>query len=163
LLGKENRSEAAAEGPAVPTGERKIMRLRYIVPGVLLALIAVSGASGALQKDGSLHATLIGKVEVPKGDPDGAGTAEVTITGAKVCWEIKAAKVAKLTAAHIHKGKAGVAGPVVVPFGKTYKAKGCTTATAAVAAAIKKSPRSYYVNVHNAKYAAGALRGQLHS
>jgi hypothetical protein len=106
---------------------------------------------------------LTGKVEVPKGDPDGTGTAEVKITGTKVCWEITAAKVGKLTAAHIHKGKLGVAGAVVVPFGKTFKAKGCTTTTAAIAAAIKKSPRAYYVNVHNAKYPAGALRGQLHS
>jgi hypothetical protein len=140
------------------------MRLTYIVAGLLVALIPVAGASGALQKAGtSLHATLTGKVEVPKGDADGTGTAEIKITGTQVCWEIKAAKVAKLAAAHIHKGKAGVAGPVVVPFGKTYKAKGCVKSTAAVIAAIKKNPRAYYVNVHNAKYPAGALRGQLHS
>jgi hypothetical protein len=66
-------------------------------------------------------------------------------------------------AAHIHKGRPGVAGPVVVPFGKTYKSKGCVQAPAAVAAAIASSPSAYYVNVHNAKYPAGALRGQLRS
>jgi hypothetical protein len=140
------------------------MSPKYIVAGLLAALLPVAAASGALQKDGtSLHATLSGKVEVPKGDPDGRGTAEIKITGTKVCWEIKATKVATLSAAHIHKGRAGVAGPVVVPFGKTYKSKGCTTAPVAVAAAIKKNPGAYYVNVHNAKYPAGALRGQLHS
>ncbi|MDX6437482.1 MAG: hypothetical protein QOF45_65 [Gaiellaceae bacterium] len=138
------------------------MRPKYVAAGLLVALLPVAVASGALQKGGtSLHATLTGKVEVPKGDPDGRGTAEIKITGTKVCWEIKATKVGSLSAAHIHKGKAGVAGPVVVPFGKTYKSKGCTTA--AVAAAIKKNPGAYYVNVHNAKYPAGALRGQLHS
>jgi hypothetical protein len=52
---------------------------------------------------------------------------------------------------------------VVVPFGKTYKSKGCTAASASLAAAVKKSPSAYYVNVHNAKYPAGALRGPLHS
>jgi hypothetical protein len=140
------------------------MRFKYIVAGLLVALIPVAAASGALLKDGnSVHATLTGKVEVPKGDADGTGTAEIKITGRQVCWEVKTAKVAKLLAAHTHKGKAGVAGPVVVPFGKTYKAKGCATATAAVAAAIKKNPRAYYVNLHNAKYPAGALRGQLRS
>ena len=49
----------------------------------------------------------------------------------------------------------------MVPFGKTYKAKGCATASMAVAGAIKKNPAAYYVNVHNTKYPAGALRGQL--
>ncbi|MDX6450781.1 MAG: hypothetical protein QOH16_830 [Gaiellaceae bacterium] len=138
------------------------MRLRYLVAGLLIALVPVVGAAAAMDK-GSLHATLTGKAETPKGDPDGSGTAEVTITGAKVCWEIHAAKVGTLMAAHIHKGRPGVAGPVVVPFGKTYTSKGCTTAPSGVAAAILKSPGAYYVNVHNAKYPGGALRGQLHS
>jgi hypothetical protein len=140
------------------------MRLKYVGFALIVGLIAVGGATGALHKGGnSLHATLSGKVEVPKGDPDGSGTAEVKINGTQVCWEIKAAKVGTLMAAHIHKGRPGVAGPVVVPFGKTYKSKGCTAASASLAAAIKKSPSAYYVNVHNAKYPAGALRGQLHS
>lgn len=140
------------------------MTFKFVVVGATIALISVASASGALQKGGnSLHATLSGKVEVPKGDSDGSGTAEVKITGTTVCWEIKASKVATLVAAHIHKGRAGVAGPVAVPFGKTYKSKGCVQAPLAVAAAIKKNPSAYYVNVHNAKYPAGALRGQLRS
>lgn len=140
------------------------MPFKPVVVGAAIALVSVASASGALLKGGnSLHATLSGKVEVPKGDPDGAGTAEVKITGTTVCWEIKASKVARLVAAHIHKGRAGVAGPVVVPFGRTYKSKGCVKAPAAVAAAIKRNPSAYYVNVHNAKYPAGALRGQLRS
>ncbi len=140
------------------------MRCMSVVVGATIALVSVAGASGALLKGGnSLHASLSGKVEVPKGDPDGTGTAEVKINGATVCWEIKASKVGTLMAAHIHKGRAGVAGPVVVPFGKTYKAKGCVKAPMAVAGAIKQNPSAYYVNVHNAKYPAGALRGQLRS
>ena len=140
------------------------MSLKYVAATLVIALIPVAGAAGALQKGGhSLHATLTGNVEVPKGDPDGSGTAEVKITGTKVCWEIKATNVAKLVAAHIHKGGRGVAGPVVVPFGKTYASKGCATTTAAIAAAIAKTPGAYYINVHNARYPGGALRGQLHS
>ncbi len=140
------------------------MRIKIVVAGAVIALICIAGASGALLKGGnSLHATLIGKVEVPKGDPDGKGTVEVKINGKSVCWEFKVSKVAKLLAAHIHKGRAGVSGPVVVPFGSAYKSKGCVTAPAAVAAAIKSNPSAYYVNVHNAKYPAGALRGQLRS
>jgi hypothetical protein len=138
------------------------MTLKSIALAAVVAMIAVAVAAGASHKGGnSLHAALTGKAETPKGDPDGAGTAEVKINGKSVCWEITASKVTKLTAAHIHKGGPGVAGPVVVPFGGAYKSKGCTTTTAAVAAALKKSPGGYYVNVHNAKYPGGALRGQL--
>lgn len=138
------------------------MRLRVILFVLALAVAVVPAlALGAGDKTGSLHATLTGKVEVPRGDPDGTGTAEIKITGRKVCWELKTAKIGKPNAAHIHKGKAGVAGPVVVPLGATYKAKGCTTTTMAIANAISAKPGSYYVNVHNAKYAAGAVRGQL--
>jgi hypothetical protein len=137
--------------------------MRYVGLAILAALVVAAGASGALQKSGSLHATLTGSAETPKGDPDGHGTAEVKISGRKVCWEIKVSKVQRILAAHIHKGKAGVAGPIVVPFGKVFRAKGCTTTTAAIAAAIQRNPGAYYVNVHNAKYPGGALRGQLRS
>jgi hypothetical protein len=140
------------------------MLIKYAATAAAIALIAVASAAGAGQKGGnSLHATLTGKVEVPKGDPDGRGTAEVKINGTQVCWELKTSGIGTPMAAHIHKGKPGVAGPVVVPFGKTYKAKGCMTATMAVAGAIKTNPSAYYVNVHNAKYPGGALRGQLRS
>lgn len=137
--------------------------MRYAGMAVIVALVLVAGATAAVQKGGSLHATLTGKVEVPKGDPNGSGSAEIKITGSKVCWEIKTAKVGKIVAAHIHKGGPGVAGPVVVPFGKIYKSKGCFNSTAAIVSGIEKNPSAYYVNVHNATYPGGALRGQLHS
>jgi CHRD domain len=137
--------------------------MRYVGLTFLAALALAAGATAASQKGGSLHATLTGRAETPKGDPDGRGTAEIKITGRRVCWEITVSKVQTIVAAHIHKGRPGVAGPVVVPFGKTFKSKGCTTTTAAIAAAIERTPSAYYVNVHNAKYPGGALRGQLRS
>jgi hypothetical protein len=137
--------------------------MRYVGLTFLAALVVATGATAAAQKGNSLHATLLGKSETPKGDPDGRGTAEIKITGKRVCWEIKVSRVQTILAAHIHKGNPGTAGPVIVPFGKVFKAKGCTTTTAAIAAAIVKKPSAYYVNVHNKKYPGGALRGQLHS
>lgn len=136
--------------------------MRYLVMAMAVALVAAAGASASLKSGGnSLHATLTGKAETPKGDPDGSGTAEIKISGKQVCWEIKVARVQTIQAAHIHKGRPGVEGPVVVPFGKVFKSKGCATTTAALAAAIRANPSRYYVNVHNVKYPAGALRGQL--
>jgi hypothetical protein len=135
--------------------------MRYVLVAAVAAAILAAVATAATQKSASLHATLLGKAETPKGDPDGSGTAEVKISGTRVCWEIKTSKVGTILAAHIHKGRPGVAGPVVVPFGKTFKSKGCITSTAAIVAGIERNPGVYYVNVHNAKYPAGALRGQL--
>lgn len=135
--------------------------MRYVGLTFLAALVVATGAVAASQKGNSLHATLTGKAETPKGDPDGRGTAEVKITGRRVCWEIKVSRVQTIMAAHIHKGAPGTAGPVVVPFGKVFKAKGCTTTAAATAAAIQRRPSAYYVNVHNQRYPGGALRGQL--
>ena len=137
--------------------------MRYMGLAFLAALVVAAGASAAQLKTNSLHATLLGKSETPKGDPNGRGTAEIKITGRRGCWEIKVSGVQTIVAAHIHKGRPGAAGPVIVPFGKVFKAKGCTTTTAAIAAAIQKTPSAYYVNVHNAKYPGGALRGQLRS
>ncbi len=138
------------------------MRVRFVVVGALVAALVPAVAIGALEKN-SLHATLTGAAETPKGDPDGRGTAEIKINGRQVCWELTVSKIGKPQSAHIHKGKAGVAGPVVVPLGAAYKSDGCMRATAALASAIAAKPGSYYVNVHNAKYPGGAVRGQLRS
>lgn len=108
-------------------------------------------------------ALLSGAGEVPApGDPDGSGRATVRIKGTQVCFTLKVDDVDALAAAHIHEGAAGVAGPVVVDlFAGTVKKKGCVRTTAEIAAEIRRSPREYYVNVHNAAYPGGALRGQL--
>jgi hypothetical protein len=68
------------------------------------------------------------------------------------------------TAAHIHVGATGVAGPVVVALSApdaSGHASGCATADHDLIKAIRQNPESYYVNVHNTDYPAGAVRGQL--
>jgi hypothetical protein len=80
-----------------------------------------------------------------------------TDTGA-ISWDIDVADISPATLAHIHSGPAGVAGPVVVDFSGTLSG---TTFDLAQAIAIAANPASFYVNVHNADFPAGAIRGQL--
>jgi len=139
--------------------------LTSIAASVALALLlgtAVLAAGGAPRV-----ATLSGSNEVPAADPDGSGSAEITLNvgQATVCWEISVAYITlPATASHIHRAPAGVNGPVVVPLSPpdaTGHSSGCRTADPALIQAIIDFPEGYYVNVHNANYPGGAVRGQL--
>jgi hypothetical protein len=142
-------------------------RLAIIALMLLVAAVAVAGTAGAVQAQGrSLSTTLTGAAEVPgPGDPDGAGTAALTVNPGlgQICYELTVSGIAPATAAHIHLGAVGVAGPVVVPLAPPTggSSSGCAEVSRELALAILKSPSDYYVNVHNAEFPAGALRGQL--
>lgn len=133
------------------------------------ALLAAAGtltfgvASAPAASTTALKAALSGAKETPeKGDPDGRGTATVRIKGTQLCYSLSVSKVDPLAAGHIHRGKAGRAGAIVVPlFMGNTKRKGCMTVSSALAKEIAKTPSAFYVNVHNAKFPGGALRGQL--
>jgi CHRD domain len=134
---------------------------------VVMALALLTGAPAtAGQEMGKATAKLTGDVEVPgPGDPKGSGTIQVTLDPDKgeVCYELSVANIQEATAAHIHEGAMGKEGPVKVPLDapKTGSAKGCTKADGPVIIAIIKDPTNYYVNVHNAAFPKGAVRGQL--
>jgi CHRD domain len=143
------------------------MRTRLTALAVLaigVAGIAAMGAAAASSVTKTLQGHMTGRAETPRGTPLGRGEVKVTlntVTG-KVCWKFELQKIdGKPTAAHIHKGGRGVAGPVVVPFGTAYKPAGCTKAAPSLVKAILADPSGYYVNVHNLKHPAGALRTQL--
>ncbi len=107
-----------------------------------------------------LGAVLVGGNEVPTpGDPDGFGFADVRVKRGEVCWRISVNAVESIAAAHIHAGPKGVTGPVVVPL-DPYRA-GCVDTRRRTARFIRQHPGEFYVNVHNAEFPAGALRGQL--
>lgn len=107
-----------------------------------------------------LRTRLAGAAEVPNlGDPDGSGHFKAELEGTLICWKFREEQVERITARHIHFGAVGVAGPVVIGFGSVRE--GCRDVVAAAAAAIAANQSAYYVNVHNATYPSGALRGQL--
>src|SRR3954451_7998156 len=133
-----------------------------LIPVALIAALLLAVSAFAANK--TLTVSMNGKQETPKGDPNGKGTAKITLeqSSGKVCFRLSWSGIETPTAAHIHKGKKGVAGPVVIPFfGGAPKHSGCVKASKSLLSKIVKSPGSYYVNIHNAKYPGGALRGQL--
>lgn len=78
-----------------------------------------------------------------------------------------------VTASHIHAGKAGEAGPVVLPFGGDLSSPFSKTFTAADYVAAAGAPPDFpsfvqslkaggaYVNVHTAACKPGEIRGQI--
>ena len=102
------------------------------------------------------------------GDEDGMASGTLTIddeTGA-VSWNFTYSNIAAPAAMHIHIGAAGEGGGVAVPLnvetsGGEGTLVGSTTADAEALAAILASPSDYYVNIHNAEFGPGAVRGQL--
>jgi hypothetical protein len=140
------------------------MRRFLALAVVALALPALALASRQSMSP-VVSAKLKGSNEAPvKGDPNGKGLAVVHLNAAKgtTCWSFTGMSgIDKPTMAHIHKGSKGGSGPVVVPFGKSYKASGCVKTPKATLEKIESNPNAYYVNIHTAKYPAGALRGQL--
>ena len=138
-----------------------------------LALVAVALAIPALSLAGAnthVSTKLKGKNEVPgPGDPNGKGEFAATIKPAKrkLCFTLELAKLDGAMAGHIHKGATDVAGPVKVTLfdqeiGGTGNYEGCVKKIKGkLLKRIAANPEKFYVNVHNAKYPDGAIRGQL--
>ena len=133
--------------------------------GISIAVVAaLCLAVSAYAATKTFTVSMSGKAETPKGDPNGKGTAKVTINTSKgqVCFKLTWSAIGPPVAAHIHKGKKGVAGPVVIPFfGGAAKHSGCVKASKSLLGKIIKNPSGYYVNVHTQAFPGGAIRAQL--
>ena len=141
--------------------------MKMIIPAALIAL-ALSAPALAMHEQGGrkLMTSLSGAMEVPgPGDTDGTGMFSATVNPGqtKVCYTLSVAKIATATMAHIHRGAAGAAGPVVVALMAPVsgKSSACATVSRDLAKELINTPEGFYVNVHNAVYPAGAVRGQL--
>jgi hypothetical protein len=95
----------------------------------------------------------------------GTGSASLRVNPGQgeVCYTLRVSGIAPATAAHIHVAPAGSAGGVVVELAAPTNgtSSGCAEISRQLAKALIKTPENYYVNVHNAEFMAGALRGQL--
>jgi hypothetical protein len=156
---------------------------RLLLSLVLAAVVALvlAGAASAARLDVADHGgrpfstELTGAEEVDPltgavgvGDPDGSGTATITLNPGQeeVCFELSVADIDTPVAAHIHEGAAGTNGPIVVglvpvpPTGDS-SSSGCVSLERQEIIEILQDPSNYYVNVHTALFPDGAIRGQL--
>jgi CHRD domain len=141
-----------------------------------LAFAGTAGAGSSARTDRFVE-RLLGTNEVPAADLDGRGTAriEIDVEAGEVCWKVNIDRTGTPNRGHIHIGEAGVNGGIVVPLFELVGAptnplndelergrgEGCVMAAPALLAAIAANPAGYYVNLHNARFPAGAVRCQL--
>jgi len=112
----------------------------------------------------------------PAAGPGAQGTANVTLSpdeSSLTATVNYSGLSGPATAAHIHAGKAGVAGPVVLPFSGDLSSPINKTFTAADYVAAPNAPPDFpsfvqslksggaYVNVHTAACKPGEIRGQI--
>jgi hypothetical protein len=165
--------------PIVPrTGERggemRSKRVRALLVAALSVGVVAAGAPGAeagvRDRGGALRiARMTGAQEVPDpGDPDGSGLAAVAVFPARgeLCFAMRVEDITlPAAAAHVHRGRAGVAGPVRVTLeapGANGTSRGCVEdLRTRLLRRIKEEPRRFYVNVHTSDFPDGAVRGQL--
>lgn len=176
------RAAGTARRREVPNVSRDVVQRVVQRPALLAGTAVLIGAmtvGGAVIARGEarLRADLRGTNEVPVTDNDARGHARVTldVRDGEVCYSVRFDRVGTPQRGHIHVGAAGTNGPIVVPLFELAdlpadarhdaleqgRLDGCVVADPAVLATIAANPAGYYVNLHNARFPAGAARGQL--
>ena len=163
---------------------------RFLVPTMILvavaSLLALTAGVGSASAGGKGHHprdvarfnnNLAGTEEVPPADLDSRGRAKVTLntkTG-EVCFRVRFSSTGTPNRGHIHLGEAGTNGAIAIPFfelvGQPADPRNdeleeghlsdCVMADPALVKLIADNPTGYYVNLHNARFPAGATRCQL--
>ena len=135
-------------------GDHRVAALGEVAPVLAVELLGI--------------AEMLAEAEVPgPGDPD-AFAVGFAFRGTKpselcVVLAVFAPTSSPVTAAHIHEGEPGVAGPPVVtleaPTDGTSAA--CYDVSESLVNEIAADPGGYYVNIHTEDHPGGAVRGQL--
>jgi len=137
--------------------------IRFALPGILAAAsLALAGFSTIAMAD-DLKFKLSGGAEVPPVTTNASGDAEIMINkDMTVSGKVVTSGVVG-TMAHIHLGKAGANGPVIVPLAKSgdnaWMVPTGSKLTEEQFNAYKAG--DLYVNVHSAENKGGEIRGQL--
>ena len=141
---------------------------RSLWVGVSAAAMLVAGCAGRVP------ATLNGSQSVPPVTTSATGTADITIRPSKCPTAATGASCQQVfgtvttsgvvgTAAHIHQGAAGKAGPVVAPLMKLNDTTWAVPPNTFISDAQYRAyaDSELYVNVHSDANKPGEIRGQL--
>ena len=139
------------------------------IAGLAVAALALTGiASGSTQaKPAKMTFTAVLNIgqekPVPKGTKSGAaGKFTATVNGTTVTWKLTFSHLTgAATAAHIHAGKKGVPGAVLVPLCGPCTSPASGTGTLTTGQIDQMKAGTTYVNVHTAKNPGGEIRGQI--
>ncbi len=140
---------------------------RLLIMVAAVAMLVVMAVPAQAQDDGppDFVVYMTGDQEVGGGDPNGFGVARLDFSrdDLEVCFVIDLFRVSRpITGIHIHDGDVGTNGPIVIDFDfATNGFEGCVDVERSVLREILRDPAGFYVNVHNADYPDGAVRGQL--
>jgi hypothetical protein len=123
-------------------------------------------------------ATLSGQEEVPPTNSQATGMAEFTITGENAEYSVNASNIQGVTAGHIHSGKQGENGPIVVTLFKNDSPTNEVSETGSITVDKLEGPMAgkqltdlvtamsngeTYVNIHTEQNPNGEIRGQITS
>jgi hypothetical protein len=147
---------------------------RRFAPLAVLSLALVAGplaapADANSSNHNNLAAFMTGAQEVPanSGDPNGSGVAlfDLKPQMGRVCYVIWVHDIdGAVTGAHIHVGRSGHEGPVVVDLMPPIHGAsvGCSRIGRRLAFQLWFDSTRFYVNIHSTAYPDGAIRGQLY-
>jgi CHRD domain len=141
--------------------------MKKLVTATALVLVASFAAAALALAAGSkelmLGAKLDPMLDHAKGAPHATGSFTGDLKGRTLTWRLTFSKLSgPATAAHIHAGKAGVSGPVLIPLcGPCKSGQHGTMKVSAMDVRDLSKSGATYVNVHTTKNPNGEIRGQI--
>ena len=146
---------------------KKFIGLAVVAIASVLVVASIASANHAAKKPSAVFVAVLNsgqEIPHPTGTKVGAsGKFTATLSGTTLTWKLTFGHLTgPATAAHIHSGLKGKAGPVLIPLcgtGCTSPASGTVTVTSAQVSDMTAGKD--YVNVHTTKNANGEIRGQI--